>query len=186
MGIYDLYTQGKDEETWLKEFLGAQKLDVEGLQTKGIMRQDNEIRIGLADFLADPVKNSLPTHSGKIEISCPQAREYGLPDIPAYVEIADEGISYPLKLITPHYKFRANSCLHAVPWLQRLETHAVWINPQDANTRDIAAGYQVEVYNERGVIRLPAKVTGRIMPGVVCVYQGAWYHPGPDGVDEGG
>ena len=45
---------------------------------------------------------------------------------------------------------------------------------------------RVEVFNDRGVARLPAKVTERIMPGVVCVYQGAWYRPGPDGVDEGG
>ena len=47
-------------------------------------------------------------------------------------------------------------------------------------------GDQVEVYNQRGTVRLPAKVTERIMPGVVCIYQGAWYHPAVDGVDEGG
>ena len=26
----------------------------------------------------------------------------------------------------------------------------------------------------------------RALPGVVCVYQGTWYRPGADGVDEGG
>ena len=62
----------------------------------------------------------------------------------------------------------------------------MWISLQDAAARDIADGDPVEVYNGRGVMRLPAKVTGRIMPGVVCVYQGAWYRPGSDGVDEGG
>jgi len=76
--------------------------------------------------------------------------------------------------------------LHAVPWLRRLESHAVWISQEDAAARDITDGDRVDVYNAQGTIRLPAKVTARIMPGVVCVYQGAWYRPGPDGVDEGG
>jgi anaerobic dimethyl sulfoxide reductase subunit A len=73
-----------------------------------------------------------------------------------------------------------------VPWLKRLDPQQVWINPQDAATRAIADGDPVEVYSPRGTVRLPAKVTGRIMPGVVCIYQGAWYQPGADGVDQGG
>jgi anaerobic dimethyl sulfoxide reductase subunit A len=44
----------------------------------------------------------------------------------------------------------------------------------------------VEVYNQRGRALLPAKVTERIMPGVVCIYQGSWYQPDDDGVDRGG
>jgi anaerobic dimethyl sulfoxide reductase subunit A len=42
------------------------------------------------------------------------------------------------------------------------------------------------VFNDRGRIELPAKVTARIAPGVVSVPQGAWYRPGTDGVDRGG
>jgi anaerobic dimethyl sulfoxide reductase subunit A len=94
--------------------------------------------------------------------------------------------AYPLQLITPHSKLRSNSCLHANHWLQRVDPHAVWISARDAAARGIADGEQVEVCSEQGVIRLPAKVTERIMPGVVCVYQGTWYQPAADGVDEGG
>jgi anaerobic dimethyl sulfoxide reductase subunit A len=186
LGLGEAYTNGKCVEEWLYEFLDPQSLDVESLQNQGIMRQDNEIRIALADFRADPITHALPTPSGKIEIAYQQASEFGLPVIPSYIESPLADGPYPLQLITPHYKFRANSCFHAVPWLAHLETHAVWINPLDAQKRGIAVGDLVEVLNERGVIRLPVKVTGRIMPGVVCVYQGSWYRPGPDGVDEGG
>ena len=92
----------------------------------------------------------------------------------------------PLQLVTPHYKFRANSCEHANPWLRRLETHAVWINPCDAEARGIRQGDLAEVFNQFGTTAIPARVTERIMPGVVCVYQGAWYQPGMGGVDQGG
>jgi anaerobic dimethyl sulfoxide reductase subunit A len=186
LGFGDDYTQGKSEAEWIEAFLDPRNFDAARLEREGIIRQDGEPRTALAEFRADPAAHPLPTPSGKIEVSCPQAQEHGLPPIPSYIEVADEGQTHPLQLITPHYKFRSNSCLHAVPWLQRLEQHAVWINPQDAAVRGISEGDPVEAFNRRGALRLPAKVTERIMPSVVCVYQGAWYRPGEDGVDVGG
>ena len=47
----------------------------------------------------------------------------------------------------------------------------------------------VDVFNDRGTVRLPARVTPRIMPGVVTIPQGAWYKPqmiGSKRVDVGG
>jgi anaerobic dimethyl sulfoxide reductase subunit A len=44
----------------------------------------------------------------------------------------------------------------------------------------------VEVMSKSGTIRIPAMVVERIMPGVVCVYQGTWYQPSFDGLDDGG
>jgi anaerobic dimethyl sulfoxide reductase subunit A len=186
LGFGDAYTGGRSAAEWIETFLGSRRLDVESLRRDGITREDGEPRVALADFRADPAAHPLHTASGKIEVSCPQAERYGLPAIPSYVEIEGASSEHPLQLITPHYKFRSNSCLNAVPWLQRLEPHAAWINGRDARMRGIADGDLVEVFNARGAIRLPAKVTERIVPGVVCVYQGTWYRPGPDGVDEGG
>ncbi|MBN1579241.1 MAG: molybdopterin-dependent oxidoreductase, partial [Anaerolineae bacterium] len=186
LGFGERYTRGKNEADWMDQFLESTGFDADRLQREGIVRQDGEPRTALADFRADPVAHPLPTPSGKIEFSCPQAQAHGLPTIPSYIEISGDGQTYLLQLITPHYKFRSNSCLHAVPWLQRLEPHAVWINTQDATARGIGDGSKVELVNQRGTLRLPAKVTERIMPGVVCVYQGVWYRPGADGADEGG
>ncbi|MBD1025033.1 hypothetical protein HA403_11420 [Klebsiella pneumoniae] len=36
-------------------------------------------------------------------------------------------------------------------------------------------GDMVRVFNQRGEVRLPAKVTPRIMPGVSAMGQGAWH-----------
>jgi anaerobic dimethyl sulfoxide reductase subunit A len=62
----------------------------------------------------------------------------------------------------------------------------VWINPIDAEARGISYGGSVLVFNDRGTIALKAKVTERIMPGVVKIYQGAWYDPDENGIDRGG
>ena len=75
---------------------------------------------------------------------------------------------------------------HNVPWMREVEPHSVWINPIDAEARGFKDGDLVDVFNDRGRIRIPAQVTERIMPGVVNVSQGAWYDPDEEGVDRGG
>ena len=62
----------------------------------------------------------------------------------------------------------------------------VWINPVDAKVRGIENGDQVRIWNDRGETRVLAKVTARIMPGVMALGEGAWYKPSKDGVDFGG
>ena len=47
-------------------------------------------------------------------------------------------------------------------------------------------GEPVRVFNDRGEIIIPVKVTERIMPGVVNINEGAWYKPDSKGIDRGG
>lgn len=193
LGLGEAYTMGKSEAEWLEQFHNPRLMDVEALERDGIVRGEglpiggNGQRVELADFRRDPQAYPLSTPSGRIEIEHPQAEQYGLPAIPSYVPIAADG-EPPLHLLTPHFKYRSNSCLAGVPVLQRLERPELWINRADAAARGIAPGQMVEVYNRQGMVRVPAKVTPRIMPGVVSLYQGAWYRCAADGsdVDEGG
>ena len=60
------------------------------------------------------------------------------------------------------------------------------MNSVDAEPRGIKTGDMVRVFNDRGVTVLPAKVTERIMPGVVDIPPGAWYDPDENAVDRGG
>ncbi|MFP8484829.1 molybdopterin dinucleotide binding domain-containing protein, partial [Klebsiella sp. 2HUBk32mer] len=60
-------------------------------------------------------------------------------------------------------------------YIQAACRQEVWLNPLDAEKRGIKNGDMVRVFNQRGEVRLPAKVTPRIMPGVSAMGQGAWH-----------
>lgn len=93
---------------------------------------------------------------------------------------------YPFQLITPHVKKNAHSPFGNVPWVQEVDRHAVWINPVDAEPRAIRSGDLVRVFNDRGTTMIEARITERIMPGVVSIDHGMWYKPDESGVDWGG
>jgi len=142
----------------------------------------------------DFASNPFPTPSGKIEIYSKKIEERNAPDLPplpTWIEpwegpkdsLAEK---YPLQLISTHSKKRIHSNMHNNPWLSGLEPHSVWISRADAEKRGIRQGDQVKVFNDRGAVLIAAKVTERIMPGVVSIDQGAWYAPDEKGVDRGG
>jgi anaerobic dimethyl sulfoxide reductase subunit A len=84
-------------------------------------------------------------------------------------------------------KRRIHSVYEKVPWLRELDDPQVLtVHSMDAEARDIRDGDMVRVFNDRGETILPAKVTERIMPGVVEIPEGAWYDPDENGVDRGG
>jgi anaerobic dimethyl sulfoxide reductase subunit A len=186
LGFGPAYTQGRTEQEWLDALLAESPLDSEELRSQGIVRRDPEPRVALAAFRRDPEGHRLPTRSGRIELSSPQAEAHGLPPIPAYIAPEPCPAGYPLQLVTPHHKLRSNSCLDANPWLRRLEPQAVWINPADAAERNVSDGALVLVSAPQGSILAPAYVTARIMPGVVSVAQGTWLALDAAGNDVGG
>jgi anaerobic dimethyl sulfoxide reductase subunit A len=144
--------------------------------------------------IEDPENHPFPTPSGKIEIFSGLLAEMEnprIPPVPKYLE-PPEGPSdplrakYPLQLITTHFRRRVHSIVDNVPWLRELEPDALWINPEDAEPRGIRDGDTLRVFNERGAVAVPAKVTERIVPGAVSLYEGAWYKPDESGIDRGG
>ncbi|MBC7343198.1 MAG: molybdopterin-dependent oxidoreductase, partial [Clostridia bacterium] len=200
LGFKEAFTEGKTQEQWVEELCRqAEKLDpnfhFEEFKRTGIYKIDRKPVVAYADFIKDPDKNPLKTPSGKIEIFVKDFYDFGnpkeVPAIPKYIS-AWEGPEdplrekYPLQCIGFHYKRRAHSTFDNIAWLDEAGPQVVWINPKDAQARGIKNGDQVKVFNDRGTIIMPAKVTPRIMPGVVAIPQGAWYSPDANGVDHRG
>ncbi|MQG68346.1 MAG: dimethyl sulfoxide reductase subunit A, partial [SAR202 cluster bacterium] len=149
--------------------------------------------VALADQIRDPESSPFTTPSGKIEIYstaiADQPDFYGLgsiPAIPKYIESTDSDSRRPLQLITPQSKARSHSSFGNLVALQAVDPQVVWLHPEDAVDRAIADGQNVRVFNDLGATILPAKVTDRIIRGVVSMKEGAWYNPDGSGTDIGG
>ena len=170
--------------------------------------------IAFADFRADPEKHPLTTPSGKIEIFSKQLFDLNdpqeIPPIPKYIQewenpfnteitestekskrISVDSVrsvvkQYPLQAIGHHTLHRVHSTHDNNDWLEEAFPQRVFINPIDAARRGIQDGNPVKVFNERGALILPCRLTVRIMPGVIDIPQGAWFDPDERGVDRGG
>jgi anaerobic dimethyl sulfoxide reductase subunit A len=198
LGITD-YGDRSDEE-WVRHIVAkvSEEVDLpdyDALRRQGIFRVKRDKPEGASDEEATgPEHKPFPTPSGKIEIYSEIAAKMNdplIPAIPKYMETWESlndplASKYPLQLITPHLKRRAHSQFDNLPWLRELQIQAIAINSLDAESRGINQGDMVRVFNDRGEVRIPAKVTERIMPGVVALPQGAWYAPDANGIDHGG
>ena len=162
--------------------------------------------IAFKDFIDDPQANPLDTESGKLEICCPRLAQvqadfgsYTIAPIAQYVAPAEgwettfadmpggEPGQFPLQLLSVHYIGRMHSTLHNVPVLREAEPQEIFLSRQDAETRGIANGDAVKIYNDRGAVLRQAKVTNRILPGVAAMGEGGWVDFDEElGVDRGG
>ncbi len=113
-----------------------------------------------------------------------------IPPIPKYLptpEGYDDPLrqKYPLQLLSTHYLTATHSTMEKLPWLQEVKPRRAWISTYDAEKRGIVDGDEVLIFNDRGKVLVRAKVTERILPGVVDLPQGAWFDIDENGIDRG-
>lgn len=208
--VYDKFTEGRTQREWL-QYLYAKMLlkdpalpAYEALRDMGIYKRKDPAGhfVAYKKFRQDPQANPLKTPSGKIEIySSALAKIAGewelkkdetISPLPVYASTFEgwddpKRSQFPLQMFGFHYKARTHSTYGNIDVLQAACRQEVWINPLDAKTRGIENGDKVKVFNDRGEVRVAAKVTPRIMPGVVAMGQGAWHQANMKGdrIDHG-
>ncbi|WP_316511337.1 DMSO/selenate family reductase complex A subunit [Klebsiella grimontii] len=208
--IHQKFTEGRTQEQWLQH-LYAKMLakdpalpSYDELKKMGIYKRKdpNGHFVAYRDFRKDPVANPLKTPSGKIEIYSSRLADIAgkwqlekdetISPLPVYAstfEGWDDPLreKFPLQMFGFHYKARTHSSYGNIDVLQAACRQEVWLNPLDAEKRGIKNGDMVRVFNARGELRIPAKVTPRIMPGVSAMGQGAWHDANMNGdrIDRG-
>ncbi|MDP6682798.1 MAG: molybdopterin-dependent oxidoreductase [Desulfobacterales bacterium] len=188
------------EEEWLKMLVELNPEYQKHIKGYHEFKKDGIHRIKLPkpivafqEQIEDPENHPFDTPSGKIEIYSQRVADLNnplCPPIPKYMSTPEDRNDplieqYPLQLLTPHAKNRVHSELYNVEWLREVEAHRAWINPIDADPRGVGDGDEIYVFNDRGKVAIPAWVTERIIPGVICIFEGAWYAPDENGIDRG-
>jgi anaerobic dimethyl sulfoxide reductase subunit A len=205
LGIWEEYTEGRNEKQWIGALLDDyRELRFPELPTLAEFEEKNlgvysrpveKPKIAFEKFRENPEKYPLDTTSGKIEIFCEEMFNRKLPDevppIPKYIQewespFGKESEKFPLQVIGTHFMPRVHSTFANVDWNNEAFPQRVFINPVDAELRGLKNGQKVKVFNQRGTVILPCRITPRLLPGVVNIPQGAWYKADKDGNDIGG
>lgn len=206
-GVYDRFTEGgRDEKDWVAWFVDEiyrktrfpempvfRKFEYSnsGVYVKPV----SEPAVAFEEFRSNPEKYPLKTPTGKVELFSSRLFEMNNPEeIPAVAKYIREWESpfgkeserFPLQAMGHHYMSRVHSTHDNNIWSMEAFPQRLFINPADARERGIEDGEKVKIWNDRGAMILPCRITKKIMPGLVDIPQGAWYKPDKDGIDLGG
>ena len=139
-------------------------------------------------FRADPVKRSLRTPSGKLELHSDLIASFGYDDCsghPTWME-PDEWLGspdvarYPLHLIANNPKTRLHSQLDIGAGSQASKIQGrepMRMHPDDAQARGIEDGDVVRVFNDLGSLLAGVLISEQVRPQVIQLSTGAWFDP---------
>ncbi len=202
IGLGSEFREGRSYEDWARYVVAeTQKRvpdfpDFEKFRRESIyFPESGAPYVAFREQIEDPANNPFPTPSGKIELFSERLYRMNKPDVipavPKYVP-AWEGPEdplikeFPLQLIAWHSKRSAHSTFANLERAEKVVAMHVSMNTQDAAARGIGDGDLVRIFNSRGEVRVPAKVSDDIMAGVAALPQGGWPRPDASGADRGG
>ena len=203
------YTEGRDSGQWLVDMwrrvragAAARGVDLPGYEdfvARGHVALPPPPRdyVLFEDFRANPLAHPLATPSGRIELFSATIAGFGYADCPPHpawlppaewLGAAGAGL-HPLHLITIQPPDRLHSQMDPGPLAQAGKVagrERLRIHPADATARGLAGGDLARLFNARGACLAGVVFDDSLMPGVVVMATGAWFDPGPDGVERGG
>jgi molybdopterin-containing oxidoreductase family molybdopterin binding subunit len=183
MGVGKYFDQSPDE--YLRQIMHMGQADadptVRGLTWEQLTTETVHLNTDPIPYV--PFYNKqFPTKSGKIEFYVEMLVPFGQevcehqepieasPTNPLYSK-------YPLVFLSTHTRFRTHSQYVNLPWLKEINNGGqgfLEINPVDAQSRGIRDGDVVRIFNDRGQLKVRARLTESMKPGVVNCYQGGW------------
>lgn len=201
LGIEKEFTEGRSQDEWVEWMIKeSKKVDpdfptYEEMKKNSVYKYKDITVVKFKEQIEDFENNPFETPSGKIELFSKTLWDMNRPDdipaIPKHVAVEEGPESklteqYPLQVFGWHVKRRCHSTWETSEWMEEVQSQELWINPIDAEQRNIKNDERVKVFNERGTVLIPAKVTSKVMPGVICMPQGGWFTPDDKGIDQRG
>jgi anaerobic dimethyl sulfoxide reductase subunit A len=174
LGFQEKFTESRTQMKWLDHFIEESEIeDVDEFKETGIYMGKEQARVAFSDFIRDPEKHPLNTPSEKIQLYSEEYAMKGASPVPTLKAIKPTK-EHPLRLVTPKSRYRTHSQNYNITWFREMDPQKLWVNPVDAKERGLEDGDQVIISSPQGKIRIEAYVTEDIMPGVLCLLEGAW------------
>jgi molybdopterin-containing oxidoreductase family molybdopterin binding subunit len=183
MGVGKYFDQSPDEYLRQIMHLGQSDADptVKGLTWEQLTSEAVHLNTDPMPYV--PFYNKeFPTKSGKIEFYVEMLVPFGqeLCEHQEPIEASPTNPlfkKYPLVFLSTHTRFRTHSQYVNLPWMKEINNGGqgfLEINPKDARARGIGDEDVVRIFNDRGQMKVRARLTESMKPGVVNCYQGGW------------
>lgn len=203
LGFGDTFTEGRDETAWLQHLWSgtetkamAQGLTApsfDELVVKNVWRVPlpDTPEVYLSDFREDPIENSLPTDSGRIELASARIASYQYDDVaghPAWFTPAEWiGDAPPdaLSLLTRQPEKFLHSQLGQTE-LAGDQPPKVCMHPFEADQRGFKENDLVRVTSPRGACLAQVAHMKQCRRGIAVMETGPWYQGSEAGLDQGG
>ncbi len=200
LGVREQFTEQRDEAAWLRvlyarvhQAAAGKGVDLPGFEEfwdRGhvLIPVPDEPFTPFADFARDPQAHKLATPSGRIEIYSETIAGFGYDDCPGHPvwmqprEYLGSPLTarYPLHLLSSQPANRLHSQLDQARVAQASKVQGrepLWMHPDDAAARGLAAGDVARVFNDRGACLAGICLTTDLLRGVVMLPTGAWFDP---------
>ncbi|MFN8629212.1 MAG: molybdopterin-dependent oxidoreductase [Chloroflexota bacterium] len=183
MGVGQYFPATPDDAITDYLHIGSDKADatVKGLTWDQLRNGRPHLNMPTTPYVPFADK-TFPSKSGRIEfyveLLVPYAQE--VCDYQEPIEASPNNplfAKYPLIFLSTHTRFRTHSQSVDLPWLKEIIGSGegfLEINPKDAAPRGIVDGGVVRIFNDRGQMKVRARLTEGMKPGVVNCYQGGW------------
>jgi anaerobic selenocysteine-containing dehydrogenase len=186
MGFEDAYLKASDDEL-IDDALSTSHEFLKGITREALEHEHSmPLNVPRAHGTYMPFAAGFATPSGKAELYSEALAAAGLDPVAGFIAPAESRHSeqarlYPLELLSRKHDNFLNSTFCNLPGHQKMERRfELQMNAADAEARAIADGDALRVHNERGELRLQARVDNSVPPGVVSAYLD-WAREAPGG-----
>ena len=169
-----------DDLTMLRDILVNVDLDE--------LRAQHHVRVPYPEDGRPFGAGEFATTSGRVEFVSERLEAMGQPRLPDFVA-PQEGPGgplhdrFPLQLMTSkrHLRFLNSGYSHMGTHGGAEDGPFIEIDEHDAVARSLSEGDRVRVFNDRGSLELPVRISSKVRPGVVVVPWGWWEQHHRDG-----
>jgi anaerobic selenocysteine-containing dehydrogenase len=186
MGLEDACLHATDDEL-IDDALDSSHDFLKGITREALEREHSiPLNVPRSNGAYLPFANGFATPSGKAELYSQALGDAGLDPVAEFIaptesRHGEQARQYPLELLSRKHDNFLNTTFCNLAGHQKMERQfELQMNAVDASPRGIADGDVLRVHNDRGELRLCARVDDSVPPGVVSAYLD-WARSAPGG-----